>query len=117
MKIFIDVPEMVAKKLHSGDRISVSCQMPNFEFSGALSRVRRDELLAAIRLFPFVLDWHCIQWRFKGNEENARVSACTQAVVGSFRRAVCISPWLEDGHLLSVVGDMKFACNQYHALR
>ncbi len=46
---------------------------------------------AAIPLFSFVLDWHCIQWRFKSNEENAWNGTCTEAVMGSFRGAICIS--------------------------
>ena len=46
----------------------------------------------ATPLFSLVLDWHCIQWRFKSNEENAWDGTCTEAVVWSFRWTICISP-------------------------
>ncbi len=67
-------------------------------------------------LFLCALDRHCVQRRFKGNEEHARDGACTEGLVWSFGGTVRISPRFENRRLLAVVGDMKLACYQHHAL-
>ncbi len=66
-------------------------------------------------LFFYALDRHCIQRRFKGNEENTGDSTCAEALVRPFGGTVRISSRLENRRLLTFIGDMKLACYQHHA--
>ena len=78
--------------------------------------VRLNAGLAALPLFFFAVAQHGVQRRFKGNEEDAWDGACAAALVRSFGGAVRISPRSEHRLLLTVIGDMKLAGYQHHAL-
>ena len=61
-------------------------------------------------LLSRVLDRHSVQRQFECNEEDTRHGACTDTIMGPFGRTIGIGTWLENGSLLTLIGDMKLAC-------
>ncbi len=70
----------------------------------------------SLRLLCCGGNWHRIQRRLKCNEEDTGDVAGAVAVVRQLGRAVCISTYLENRLLLTVIGDMKLTRDQHHAL-